>query len=159
MMNCSCCGEPRGALAALECVAEVKVCGGCLEWLRGQLGIMDVTPILPTLDIAASAAFYEAVGFHVRVYADENGGEDGEEDGGYAFVQYEDASVFDLTLAASAAGAGCYIRVPNVDEWHTRLTGLGHSVTPIVDEPWGMREFALTDPSGNRLRFGHDAAC
>jgi uncharacterized glyoxalase superfamily protein PhnB len=27
-------------------------------------------------------------------------------------------------------------------------------VTPLVDQPWGMREFALTDPSGNRLRIG-----
>lgn len=30
------------------------------------------------------------------------------------------------------------------------------SVTPIGDQPWGMREFTLTDPSGNHLRIGHE---
>ena len=92
--------------------------------------------------------FYEAAGFHVHVY------KDGHEDGGYAFVSYDDESVFDLGLETSAAGAGCYVRVPDIDDWHTRLTRLGYNVTAIRDEPWGMREFALTDPSGNRLRFG-----
>jgi hypothetical protein len=24
------------------------------------------------------------------------------------------------------------------------------------DEPWGMREFTLTDPSGNLVRVGHE---
>lgn len=27
-------------------------------------------------------------------------------------------------------------------------------VTPIEDTPWGMREFTLTDPSGNNVRVG-----
>ena len=27
---------------------------------------------------------------------------------------------------------------------------------PAKNEPWGMREFTLVDPSGNLLRIGHD---
>jgi uncharacterized glyoxalase superfamily protein PhnB len=27
-------------------------------------------------------------------------------------------------------------------------------VTALADEPWGMREFTLTDPSGNHVRIG-----
>ena len=27
-------------------------------------------------------------------------------------------------------------------------------VTPIADQPWGMREFTLIDPSGNHVRIG-----
>jgi hypothetical protein len=27
-------------------------------------------------------------------------------------------------------------------------------VTAIADQPWGMREFTLTDPSGNAVRIG-----
>jgi uncharacterized glyoxalase superfamily protein PhnB len=34
------------------------------------------------------------------------------------------------------------------------LSELGYVVGEIAEQPWGMREFALTDPSGNRLRFG-----
>ena len=29
-------------------------------------------------------------------------------------------------------------------------------VTAPEDKPWGMREFALVDPSGNLIRVGHD---
>ena len=29
-------------------------------------------------------------------------------------------------------------------------------LTAPVDQPWGMREFALVDPSGNLVRIGHD---
>jgi predicted enzyme related to lactoylglutathione lyase len=111
---------------------------------------MDVTAILPMLDMKASVAFYEAAGFDVRVYRDD------QEDGGYAFVSYNDESVFDLGLQPSAVGAGCFIIVADADVWHARLSALGYDVTPVIDEPWGMREFALTDPSGNRLRFGHN---
>jgi hypothetical protein len=148
-MKCSCCGEERPSLAGLQCHDDIKVCTNCVGWLKGQLGMMDVTPILPVLDMAVSVAFYEAAGFDVHVYRDDN------EDGGYAFVHYEEQSVFDLGLEPSTVGAGCFITVPRSDEWHARFTQLGYDVTTLRDEPWGMREFALTDPSGNRLRFGH----
>jgi hypothetical protein len=29
-------------------------------------------------------------------------------------------------------------------------------LTAPIDQPWGMREFALVDPSGNLVRVGHD---
>jgi hypothetical protein len=29
-------------------------------------------------------------------------------------------------------------------------------MNPPRDEPWGMREFTVVDPSGNLLRIGHD---
>jgi uncharacterized glyoxalase superfamily protein PhnB len=27
-------------------------------------------------------------------------------------------------------------------------------VTSVEDQPWGMREFTLTDPNGNNIRIG-----
>ena len=27
-------------------------------------------------------------------------------------------------------------------------------MTDLTDEPWGMREFTLTDPNSNHIRFG-----
>jgi predicted enzyme related to lactoylglutathione lyase len=134
----------------LHCHPDVKVCAECVGWLQGQLRKMDVTTILPVLDMAASVAFYEAAGFDVRVYRDDH------EEGEYAFVSYDDEGVFDLGVQPSAVGAGCFIIVRDADGWHARLRALGSDVTPVVDEPWGMREFALTDPSGNRLRIGHN---
>jgi catechol 2,3-dioxygenase-like lactoylglutathione lyase family enzyme len=112
---------------------------------------MDVTPILPVLNMDESTAFYRAAGFHVHVYGDDH------ENGQYAFVHFDDVSVFDLRVEEPATGSGCYVRVPDPDDWHTRLEGLGYDVSDVKVEPWGMREFALADPNGNRLRFGRSA--
>lgn len=145
-MTCSCCGEQRDAakLTALRCHPEVQVCRGCIAWLGEASGSMDVTPTLPVLDMDAAVEFYETAGFEVRAY----------EGGGFAFVSFEDRSVFDLGLEPAAAGAGAYLIVPDPDEWHSRLAGLGLPVGELADQDYGMREFTLTDPFGNRLRFG-----
>jgi catechol 2,3-dioxygenase-like lactoylglutathione lyase family enzyme len=152
VVECSCCGLDRepDEVAALRCHAEVTVCRGCIEWLRGRAGGLDVTPTLPVRDMAEAIRFYQAAGFDVRAYDD-----------GFAFVHYADSSVFDLDhndqIDPSRNGAGCYIIVPDADAWHDRLTAAAVPVTPVADMPWGMREFALTDPSGNRIRVGHSS--
>lgn len=136
----------------LLCHAEVKVCPVCIGWLRANAGLIDSTPILPVIDMATSAAFYRAAGFEVREY----------EGGGYAFVSYDGESVFDLdqaevALTPATNGAGCYLIIADVDAWHQRLQATGHPVTPLENQPWGMREFTLTDPNGNHIRIGRSA--
>jgi hydroxymethylpyrimidine/phosphomethylpyrimidine kinase len=102
--------------------------------------------------MSAAEAFYQRAGFAVRVY---------EPGGGYAFVQYEGDSVFDLDQVddfdPAKNGAGCYVIIDTVDELHTRFAAAGLPVTSVADQPWGMREFTLTDPSGNHIRIGHSA--
>jgi len=102
--------------------------------------------------MASAAAFYERAGFGVREY---------EPGGGYAFVSLRDESVFDLDqiddLEPAKNGAGCYVIIDSVDELHTRFAAAGLPVTPVEDQPWGMREFTLTDPNGNHIRIGHSA--
>jgi hydroxymethylpyrimidine/phosphomethylpyrimidine kinase len=126
------------------------VCRECIGWLRARIGAPETTPILPVRDMAKSAAFYERVGFGVRLY---------EPDGGYAFVELAGESVFDLsateTLDPATNGAGCYMIIDTVDDLHDRFATAGLSVTDVAEEPWGMREFTLTDPDGNHLRIGH----
>ena len=136
-------------MAALSCHDDVKVCRACISWLRGRVGMLDVTPTLPVVDMDQSVAFYEAAGFDVRVY----------EGGGFAFVRHDGESAFDLGLESgmdpATNKAGCYVIVPVPDEWHALFTELQYPVTELRDEDYGMREFTLTDPSGNHLRFGH----
>lgn len=149
-VKCSCCGLEHGGLVALQCHPDIAICPVCIGWLRDRAGGIDVTPILPVLDMAASAEFYRMAGFTVRLH---------QPGGGYAFVQHNDESVFDLDLAEHPLdpvtnGAGCYLIVPDVDDWHARLSAAHLPVTAVEDEPWGMREFTLTDPSGNHLRIG-----
>ena len=50
--------------------------------------------------------------------------------------------------------AGCYVHVGDVDQQHAECVAADLPVTEVKDEPWGMREFRLTDPSGNVLRVG-----
>ena len=153
MVTCSCCGEERDEdqIAALLCHPDVKLCRVCIGWLGGQAGRPDSTPILPVRDLDASCAFYEAAGFDVRQY----------EGGGFAFVEYQDESVFDLSVCEQITpetnGAGCYLIVRDVDGWHDELVLRGLAVTPIEDMPWGMREFTLTDPDRNNVRIGRSS--
>lgn len=110
-------------------------------------------PTLPVTDMAEATAFYERGGFGVRHYSD--GGDSG---GGFAFVEHDGQSVFDLDAIAdldtAANRAGCYLIANDADDWHASMQSAGLPVTPIADQPWGMREFTLTDPYGNRVRIG-----
>jgi hypothetical protein len=147
--KCSCCGEERDRVAALMCHDDVQVCPDCVGWLRSRLGVVDSTPILPVLDMEAAIAFYENAGFDVRRY----------EGGDYSFVSVDDQSVFDLDqvdkpLDKTTNRAACYLIVSDVDEWYERFTNLKLDVTLLENKPWEMREFRLSDPSGNSLRFG-----
>jgi catechol 2,3-dioxygenase-like lactoylglutathione lyase family enzyme len=120
--------------------------------LAAKLGVIS-TPTLPVVNLAEAVSFYERAGFGVRVYK-ENDDDPGE---GFAFVDFDGKSVFDLDVAdidPERNGAGCYLIVDDPDSWHTRLSESELPVTPIGDMPWGMREFTLTDPFRNNVRIG-----
>ena len=138
--------------AELQCHPEVRLCRVCIEWLMPRAGGLTVTPTLPVTDMDEAVRFYEAAGFEVRRY-----------DEGFAFVTRNDQSTFDLDLAPhidpTANGSGCYIIIDCVDEWHRTLAAAGLDVTAVADMPWRIREFTLTDPSGNHIRIGRTASC
>jgi catechol 2,3-dioxygenase-like lactoylglutathione lyase family enzyme len=151
-MNCSCCGQDK-TTAALWSRDDIELCRDCLESLVARIGVTS-TPTLPVRDMAESVAFYERAGFGVRIYTDDNG----DTGDGFAFVDFDGQSVFDLDAAPdldpNANRAGCYLISNDADSWHARMSASGLPVTPIDDQPWGMREFTLSDPSGNRVRIG-----
>jgi uncharacterized glyoxalase superfamily protein PhnB len=151
-VSCSCCGEDKPT-AALRSRDDVELCRDCLEWLLGRVGVTS-TPTLPVADIAEAVAFYERAGFGVRIYRDEHG--DGGE--GFAFVDFDGQSVFDLDgipdLDVAANHSGCYLITDDAEAWHARMTAARLAVTELADQPWGMREFTLTDPWGNHVRIG-----
>lgn len=79
-------------------------------------------------------------------------------DAGYAFLLVGGAEVAHLAMhpeldVAANAMAG-YVHVGDPDVWHARWQAAGLPVTELTAEPWGMTEFAMTDPSGNVLRVG-----
>jgi catechol 2,3-dioxygenase-like lactoylglutathione lyase family enzyme len=114
-------------------------------------------PILPSRDLAETRTFYRRLGFTCWFDAG-------------APWEYEIVSRGHLVvhffensgLVPDRSDAGCYLRVVDADRLHAELSQLGlpeegiPRLTAPRDEPWGMREFTIVDPSGNLLRVGHD---
>jgi uncharacterized glyoxalase superfamily protein PhnB len=56
---------------------------------------------------------------------------------------------FDCRVIAAEQQPNITIEVDDVDAVHARAVGLGLQVVyPLTDEPWGVRRFFVTDPSG-----------
>ena len=106
-----------------------------------------VIPILPVRDLDEAREFWTRAGLEVQVY-----------DEGYAFVLDSGEECIHLAVHRSvdpgANLSACYVHVPDVAGWHGRLADAGLPVSPVREEPWGMTEFSVRDPSGNLVRVG-----
>lgn len=103
---------------------------------------------LVTIDMEASVAFYDALGFRVLY-----GGADA------AFTSYELAgSYLNLQLVEEGKPPGIWGRVifwvEDVDSMHARTIAAGFTpATSPADAPWGERYFHIHDPDGHELSF------
>ncbi len=53
------------------------------------------------------------------------------------------------------AFGSCYVYVRDADKLHAELVAKGALVqAEPVSRPWGLREFPVLDPEGNRIMFG-----
>ncbi len=104
-------------------------------------------PILPVHHMGSAATFYERLGFNVDLF-----------DSTYAVVGHSGGELFHLQvkddLDRNANPAAMYVHVTDADQWHSMWEGDGIDLSDVADRPWGMREFSLTDPSGNSVRVG-----
>ncbi len=116
-------------------------------------------PVLPSRDLSATLAFYEALGF--------------EEWGsshlarGYLIVRRGDLVLHfhaDPGVDPLRTATGCYLYVDDVDRLHATWAAAvvpdpatGTRVVAPTDTDYGLREFAVVDPSGNLLRIGSPA--
>lgn len=129
---------------------------GLLAGRRRRATFRSAIPILPSGDLDRTTRFWRAVGFevverfddylvthaegvelHFTTRPEDDGRGDGAEGSagrrpGQAFVHVRDA----LAL---------WKRLRSAD-----VSGLG----PVQDKDFGLREFVVTDPDGNRVRFG-----
>ena len=114
-------------------------------------------PILPSRDLHATLAFYERLGF-------ENAGTPPDE-WDYMIIRrngaelhfYLDPKVDPLTTPFT-----CYVFTESADALYAEWKALGipadpatgSRLHPISDMEYGMRQFAVVDPSGNQVSFG-----
>ena len=70
-----------------------------------------------------------------------------------AFVR--DGVWLQVTSFKGTLGTVVYVYVDDVDTLYGEFVAKGvQQLDPVADQPWGTREFAVTDPDDNTLRFG-----
>src|SRR5919106_3792257 len=120
--------------------------------------IVDSRCVLAVRDLAASTRFYiDVLGF-TRDFGD---GTDG-----WSFLSRDNFKVMlgecPNEKPASELGDHSYVAyliVEDIDALHAELVARGApTISPPIDEPWGLREFGIRTPDGHRIRFGEPIA-
>ena len=118
-----------------------------------NLRITEIKAFVPAKDFAISKQFYKDLGFTMASEGD-----------GVAYFHFEHVSFLlqDYCVNSLAENFMMHILVEDVDSWwnHVLVSGVaakyGINVTAIEAQPWSMRDFCLTDPSGVLWRIGQN---
>lgn len=109
-------------------------------------------PMQPVADLDRSIAFYAALGFSVRQRRD---------DWGWAHLACGPVEVMlDRSIHLHAGipkTAVLYLYPDDIEAFHRDALARGLAVPPLEVTFYGMREFRIDDPDGNRLWVGQDA--
>jgi catechol 2,3-dioxygenase-like lactoylglutathione lyase family enzyme len=112
-----------------------------------------VVAVIPCNDLAASEQFYGLLGFGRHL--------DAVDYGDYIMLHDADGAEIHLTKAAEdwlvpgKSPFGIYFYADNVEELAERLKG--RLLHPPKLQPWGMFEFAVSDPDEHLVRVGRGA--
>lgn len=115
---------------------------------NSQARLESIAPRLPVQDVEAALGFYlDSLGFSL-----------GWKWGTpltHANVCRDTISV-DLVRVppANAGTAMAYVQVARIDAYNAELKARGAPVSAIGNRDYGMRDFEVVDPDGNRLAFG-----
>ncbi len=107
-------------------------------------------PVLPSLNLDETIAFYSPLGFSVLSRYDDD----------YAILGREGRELHFFVMGhldPKESFFGCYWRVKDVAALHSEYQQLGLAgLHPVEEKPWGMLEFAVVDPHGNLHRIGQE---
>lgn len=118
-----------------------------------NLKAVEIKAFLPAKDYALSKRFYADLGFDEASDVD-----------GIAYFHHGDVSFLlqDFYVEALASNLMMHLLVEDVDAWWSRvhkanLTGkYGVRLSQVELQPWRMRDFTLTDPSGVLWRIAQN---
>jgi catechol 2,3-dioxygenase-like lactoylglutathione lyase family enzyme len=114
---------------------------------------MHLIPMLPVRSLAASVAFYEALGFEVEQRRD---------DWGWAMLRLDDCRLMldrSINVHPDAPRTSVlYLYPDDIAAYHARVRERGLEVPDLDRTFYGMTEFRLDDPDGNRLWIGQAPA-
>ena len=120
-----------------------------------DLRVTEIKAFVPAKDFALSKRFYQDIGFNMASDGD-----------GVAYFHVGEASFLlqDFCAEGFAGNFMMHMLVTDVDAWWQRIDAsgvvarYGVKQTPIQQQPWRMRDFCLTDPSGVLWRIGQNTA-
>lgn len=118
-----------------------------------NLDVVELKPFVPARDYALSQQFYRDIGFTLASDGD-----------GIAYFHHGETSFLlqDFYVRELADNLMLHLLVADVDAWHAHLDAArivesyGVRMTPVVQQPWRMRDFTLTDPSGVLWRIAQN---
>lgn len=171
LRRCGCCGRqrPADAVAELGSTPGVYICAGCALWAARRAGLLSAVrqirigallsritsrarapytatatiPILPSSDLDRTTAFYARAGFA-----------DAERFDGYLVLHHDDVELH-FAHHDTVTPSTCFMHVTDATKMWKQLRDLGvDGLGEIADQDYGLREFVLTDPDGNRIRIG-----
>ena len=106
-------------------------------------------PMLPVRSVDASVEFYEKLGFSV---------EQRNEDWGWAMLRFDDCRLMlDRSINTDPNGprqSVLYLYPESIIGYHEQVRRAGLAVPDLDVTFYGMTEFRLDDPDGNRLWIG-----
>lgn len=176
-VRCGCCGRwlPPGRTAELGNTPGMFICIRCALWaarrasrvpglkadlrqvahrlihvVRGhrhqQAGeVLGLTPVLASSDLDRTIGYYRSLGFDLVEKYDEH----------YLLMSAGDIELHFAGGPDGPAPGIVFIHVPDAGRRWKELTDNGVAgLSPVLDQPWGLREFTATDPDGNRVRIG-----
>lgn len=110
-------------------------------------------PMLPVADISRSIAFYEKLGFAVESRNDE---------WRWAMLRFDDCRLMvdqSINQHPGVPRQGViYLYPDNIDEFHHGVRAAGLEIPDLETTFYGLTEFRLDDPDGNRLWIGQNRA-
>ncbi|MBI3728331.1 MAG: VOC family protein [Burkholderiales bacterium] len=118
-----------------------------------KLKMQEIKAFVPAKNFEISLAFYQDLGFEL-VFSND----------GYAHLKYEHCSFMlqEFYVADHTNNFMMHILVDDAAVWHQFIVSSGIAekyqvrLTSVVEQPYGMRDFTLTDPSGVLWFIGAD---
>ena len=118
-----------------------------------NLRVTEIKAFVPAKNFDLSKQFYQDIGFSMA-----------SEGGGVAYFHLDQASFLlqDFCAESLAENFMMHLLVEDVDAWWARIdqSGVvakyGVKLFGIEQQPWRMRDFCITDPSGVLWRIGQN---
>jgi catechol 2,3-dioxygenase-like lactoylglutathione lyase family enzyme len=123
------------------------------EVIMRDLTAIEIKAFVPAKDFELSKRFYQDLGFTVAWSSE-----------GLAYIRHGNTSFLLQEFPDGIDNFMMHLLVQDVDAWWSNVQDqdivakYGVMIEPLSDKPWGLRDFAISDPSHVLWRIGQNIA-